>query len=57
MMDIYSTSYLFLSVSCNVAKRQDDTTYIIDYLSFIDEYWYTEVTAQNSVKGIMTYLQ
>ena len=56
MLDVSSTYYSFVSVNCNVVKRQDDTTYSIGYLFFIDEYYYAEVTTQKSRKSIIEYL-
>ena len=46
-----SISYSFISANCDIVKRQDELTYNVGYLSFIDECCYTELTTHNSGKA------
>ena len=48
MSTIYSMYDNFLSVHCNVVKRQDELSYDVLYISFIDEHEHAEVTDGNN---------
>ena len=37
-------------MNCNVVEKQDELTYNVNYLCFIDEYKYAEVTSHNTGK-------
>ena len=44
MLAIYSISYSYVLVECDLVGRQNDNIYIFGDLSFIDEYKCVEVT-------------